>query len=39
MTVKQLTKAIEAIKKQIAEMQVQLKRTGEDRERRTWSSR
>merc|ERR1712232_588154 len=33
MTIEQLTKAIEALKAEIAEMQVQLKRAGEDREK------
>merc|ERR1719217_52238 len=32
MTIKQLTEAIETLKAEIAEMQVQLKRAGEDRE-------
>merc|ERR1739848_258482 len=33
MTIKQLTEAIDALKAEIAEMQVQLKRAGEDREK------
>merc|ERR1719197_1687475 len=33
MTIDQLTKAIDALKAEIAEMQVQLKRAGEDREK------
>merc|ERR1712066_1012834 len=33
LTIKQLTEAIEALKAEIAEMQVQLKRAGEDREK------
>jgi len=33
MTIKQLTEAIDALKSEIAEMQVQLKRAGEDREK------
>merc|ERR1719183_611705 len=33
MTIEQLTKAIETLKAEIAEMQVQLKRAGEDREK------
>merc|ERR1719401_1971723 len=33
MTIKELTEAIEALKAEIAEMQVQLKRAGEDREK------
>merc|ERR1719181_2071817 len=33
LTIKQLTDAIEALKAEIAEMQVQLKRAGEDREK------
>merc|ERR1712050_607302 len=33
LTIKQLTEAIDALKAEIAEMQVQLKRAGEDREK------
>merc|ERR1711941_212274 len=33
LTIKQLTEAIDALKSEIAEMQVQLKRAGEDREK------
>merc|ERR1719253_1791967 len=33
MTIEQLTKAIDTLKSEIAEMQVQLKRAGEDREK------
>merc|ERR1712174_135470 len=33
MTIKQLTEAIDTLKAEIAEMQVQLKRAGEDREK------
>ena len=33
MTIKQLTEAIDTLKSEIAEMQVQMKRAGEDREK------
>ena len=33
MTIKQLTEAVDTLKSEVAEMQVQMKRAGEDREK------